>query len=108
MLGARPDERAVLERAIQRVTEQAAKANAIVDEAMHAGLDSSEPFVVNIKRLRAELLSVKIDLRTRAREGVSRLRGLRRAGALRRRSRRPGRSLGTREPAPHETPKLAR
>jgi hypothetical protein len=55
----RPDERAVLERAIRRVTEQAANANAIVDEAMGAGLDGSEPFVVNTKRLRAELLSVK-------------------------------------------------
>jgi hypothetical protein len=58
----RPDEREVLERAVQRVTEQAANANAIVDEAMDAGLDGSEPFVVNIKRLRAELLSVKADL----------------------------------------------
>jgi hypothetical protein len=29
---------------------------------MDAGLDGSEPFVVNIKRLRAELLSVKADL----------------------------------------------
>jgi hypothetical protein len=29
---------------------------------MDAGLDGSEPFVVNIKRLRVELLSVKADL----------------------------------------------
>jgi hypothetical protein len=40
----RADEREVLERAIRRVTEQAANANAIVDEAMDAGLDGSEPF----------------------------------------------------------------
>jgi hypothetical protein len=58
----RPDERVVLERAVQRVTEQAANANAIVDEAMDAGLDGSEPCVVNLKMLRAELLSVKGDL----------------------------------------------
>jgi hypothetical protein len=44
------------------VTEQAANTNAIVGEAIDAGLDGSEPFVVNIKRLRAELLSVKGDL----------------------------------------------
>jgi hypothetical protein len=35
----RPDERAVLERAIRRVTEQAANAHAIVAEAIDAGLD---------------------------------------------------------------------
>jgi hypothetical protein len=33
------EERAAIERAIQRVTEQAANADAIVDEAMAAGLD---------------------------------------------------------------------
>jgi hypothetical protein len=58
----RPDGRAVLERPILRVAEQAANANAIVDEAMDAGLDGSEPCVVNLKMLRAELLSVKADL----------------------------------------------
>lgn len=39
------DERAVLERAIARITEQAADVHAIVDEAVDAGLDGSEPFV---------------------------------------------------------------
>jgi hypothetical protein len=34
------------------VTEQAANANAIVDEAVDAGIHASEPFVVNIKLLR--------------------------------------------------------
>jgi hypothetical protein len=58
----RTDGRAVLERPILRVAEQAANANAIVDEAMDAGLDGSEPCVVNLKMLRAELLSVKADL----------------------------------------------
>jgi hypothetical protein len=47
--GMTPEERRVLERAVQRVTEQAANANAIVDEAMDARLDGSEPFIVNIK-----------------------------------------------------------
>jgi hypothetical protein len=51
----RPDEREVLERAVQRVTEHAANADEIVDEAIAAGIAGSEPFVVNIKRLRAEL-----------------------------------------------------
>jgi hypothetical protein len=37
----RPDERAVLERAIQRVTVEAANADAIVDEAMAASLAGS-------------------------------------------------------------------
>jgi hypothetical protein len=58
----RPDERAVLERAIQRVTEQAANADAIVGEAMDAGLGGSHRLVVSTKILRAELLSVKGDL----------------------------------------------
>jgi hypothetical protein len=104
----RPDERAVLERAIQRVTEQAANADAIVDEAMDAGLDGSAPLVVNVKMLRAELLSVKADLeRELEREfldcvvcGVPAhyVAGLGvRAG-----------HWAHAEPAPHATPKLSR
>jgi hypothetical protein len=58
----RPDERAVLERAVRRVTEQAANVNAVVDEAMASGVDGSSPLVVNMKMIRAELLSVKGDL----------------------------------------------
>lgn len=58
----RPDERAVLERGIQRVTEQAASADAIVDEAMAAGRDGSDKIVLSTKMLRPELLSVKADL----------------------------------------------
>jgi hypothetical protein len=58
----RADEREVLERAIRRVTEQAAAADAIVDEAMRAGLDGSDRMVISTKMLRAELLSVKSDL----------------------------------------------
>jgi hypothetical protein len=44
------------------VTEQAADADAIVDEAMAAGLDGSDPVTVHVNQLRAELLSVKADL----------------------------------------------
>jgi hypothetical protein len=48
----RADEREVLERAIQRVTEEDANGDAIVDEAMDAGLDGRGPFVVNLRMLR--------------------------------------------------------
>jgi hypothetical protein len=58
----RSDERQVLQRVIQRVTEQAANADTIVDEAMAAGLDGSDKDVVSTKMLRVELLSVKADL----------------------------------------------
>jgi hypothetical protein len=58
----RSDERTVLERAIQRVAEQASKANEIVDEAMATGLDGSDKLVVSAKMIRAELPSVKADL----------------------------------------------
>jgi len=57
-----PDGRAVLERAIQRVADQAANAHAIVDEAITSGLDGSDKLVISTKMLRAELLSVKADL----------------------------------------------
>jgi hypothetical protein len=58
----RPEERQVVERAIWRVTEQAANADAIVDEAMAAGLDGSDRLTLGVKELRAELLYVKADL----------------------------------------------
>ncbi len=45
-----------------RVTEQAANADAIVDEAVAAGLDGFDPLTVHAKQRRAELLSVKADL----------------------------------------------
>jgi hypothetical protein len=93
-----PDEREVLERAIRRVTEQAANADVIVDEAMDAGLDGSEPFVVNIKRLCAELLSFKGDLE-RELEKVQRTTSAVSAYGL---------ATGHAKPAPHATPKLRR
>jgi hypothetical protein len=108
ILAMRPDERAVLEPAIRRVTEQAANADAIVDEGMAAGLDGSAPLVVNIKMLRAELLSVKADLERELEKVVLD------CAVCGKRVHYVG-SLGVRaghwahaEPAPHETPKVAR
>jgi len=59
----------ILERAIQGATEQAAKTNVIVDQAMAAGLDGSDTVTIHVKTLRAELLSVKSRSRARARAG---------------------------------------
>jgi hypothetical protein len=55
-------ERNVLERAVRAVSEQAAKADAVVDEAFAAGLDGSHPVTLQAKMLRQELLQVKADL----------------------------------------------
>jgi hypothetical protein len=54
--------RDILERAIQTMSEQAAKADALIDEALNAGLDGSHPLTVHAKMLRLELLTVKADL----------------------------------------------
>lgn len=55
-------ERDILERAVRTLSEQAAAASAIVDEAVDAGLDWSHPVTVHAKMLRLELLQVKADL----------------------------------------------
>jgi hypothetical protein len=55
-------ERDVLERAVQSVTEQAVKADELVDEAIATGLARSDVLVVHAKMLRLELLKVKADL----------------------------------------------
>lgn len=55
-------ERDILERAVQTLSEQAAKADMLVDEALTAGLDGSHPLTVQAKMLRLELLKVKADL----------------------------------------------
>ena len=47
----------VLERAVRAVSEQAAAAKTIVDEALEAGLDGSHPVTVLAKMLRLELLN---------------------------------------------------
>ncbi len=55
-------ERDILERAVRAVSQQAAKADAVVDEAITAGLDGSHPVTLQAKMLRQELLQVKADL----------------------------------------------
>jgi len=55
-------ERDILERAVRAVSGQAAKADAVVDEAVAAGLDGSHPVTLQAKMLRQELLQVKADL----------------------------------------------
>jgi len=59
---ARRWQRDVLERAVQTVAEQAAKADSIVEEALAAGLDGSHRVTLSAKMLRLELLRVKADL----------------------------------------------
>ena len=49
-------EREILERAVRAVSEQAAKADELVDEAIAAGLDGSHPVTIHAKMLRLELL----------------------------------------------------
>ena len=55
-------EREILERAVQAVSEQAARADVVVDEAMATGLDGSHRVTLQAKMLRQELLQVKADL----------------------------------------------
>jgi hypothetical protein len=54
-------ERDILERAVAAVAEQAAKADALVDELQAAGLPADGP-VLQAKLIRLELLKVKGDL----------------------------------------------
>lgn len=58
----RRHEREILERAVRAVSDQAAAASAIVDEAIDAGLDGSHPVTLQAKMLRLELLNLKADL----------------------------------------------
>src|SRR5215211_5962145 len=55
-------DRDILERAVQAIAEQAAKANDVIDEAINAGLDADHPATVAAKMLRLELLKTKADL----------------------------------------------
>ena len=52
----------VLERALRAVSEQAAAADALVHEALEAGLGASHSVTLHAKMLRLELLNVKGDL----------------------------------------------
>jgi hypothetical protein len=56
------DDRDILQRAVRTLSEQAAKADALVDEALAAGLNGSHPLTIQAKMLRLELLNVKADL----------------------------------------------
>lgn len=55
-------ERDFLERAVQTLSEEAMKADALVDEALNPGLDGSQSLTLQAKMLRLELLNVKADL----------------------------------------------
>jgi hypothetical protein len=55
-------EREILEHAVHAFTEQAAKADDLVDEAIEVGHGRSDPLVTHAKMLRVELLNVKADL----------------------------------------------
>jgi hypothetical protein len=94
-------EREILERAVRVVGEQSAAANAIVDEALDAGLDGSHPVTVYAKMLRLDLLNVKADLE---RELEDLVLSCRRSGLdvhwVAGLGVKPG-HWGHREPAPH-------
>jgi hypothetical protein len=55
-------ERDILERAARTLSEQAAKADELVNHALIEGLDGSHPLTVQAKMLRLELLKVKADM----------------------------------------------
>jgi hypothetical protein len=55
-------QRDILERAVRTVSDGAAAASGIVDDAIEAGLDGLHPVTLRAKRLRLVLLSVKADL----------------------------------------------
>ena len=55
-------EREILQSAVHVVTEQAAKADDLVDEAIEVGHGRSDPLVTHARMLRLELLNVKADL----------------------------------------------
>ena len=52
----------ILEHAVHSISEQAAKTNKIIDEALAAGLPSDHPVTLQAKLIRLELLKVKSDL----------------------------------------------
>ncbi len=52
-------ERDILERAVRTLSDQAAKATELVDEAMASGLDGSHAITVHARMFRLELLNTK-------------------------------------------------
>ncbi len=57
-----PLDRDILERAVRSISEQAAKAGTLIDEAMDAGLAADHPVTVAAKIMRLELLKTKAEL----------------------------------------------
>ena len=55
-------DRDILERTVAAITEHAVKTDALVDEALAAGLVGSHAVTIQAKMLRLELLKVKADL----------------------------------------------
>jgi hypothetical protein len=55
-------DRDILERAVIVISEQAAKASNLIDEAMGAGLPADHPVTIAAKMLRLELLKTKAEL----------------------------------------------
>lgn len=55
-------DRDILESAARAVADQARKVDAVIGEAMDAGLDGSDPITVAVKMVRVELLGVKGEL----------------------------------------------
>jgi hypothetical protein len=57
-----PSDRDILERAVAAISDQAAKASTLIDEAMYVGLPADHRVTIAAKMLRLELLNVKADL----------------------------------------------
>jgi hypothetical protein len=57
-----PADRDILERAVAAISEQAANASNLIDEAMDAGLPGDHPVTIAAKMLRLELLKTKAEL----------------------------------------------
>jgi hypothetical protein len=55
-------DREILEGAVEALSEQARKADELVNEAARAGVNGSHPLAIQAKLLRQELLRVKGDL----------------------------------------------
>lgn len=57
-----PSDREILERAVVAVSEQAANASKVIDEAMDSGLAADHSVTIAAKMLRLELLKTKAEL----------------------------------------------
>jgi hypothetical protein len=57
-----PSDRDILERSVAAISERAANASNLIDEAMYAGLPSDHPVTIAAKMLRLELLKTKAEL----------------------------------------------